>query len=69
MSKQENIALSLLAVNEDFNEEIINNIAYENNIDLLIINAFTESKIKNMLFGSVHKILIQKIKVPILIVR
>ena len=69
VSKQENIALSLLAVNEDFNEEILNNIAYENNIDLLIINAFTESKIKNMLFGSVQKILIQKIKVPILIVR
>lgn len=69
IAKQENISLSLLAINDNINDEILNNIADENNVDLIIINAFTESRIKNMLFGSVHKILIQKIKFPILIVR
>lgn len=67
--EQENIHVSSLPLDDDYNEVMLNKIIENNNIDLIVLSAFNESKFSQLIFGSVHKILIQKLKVPVLVVR
>lgn len=67
--EQENIQVSSLLLDGDCNEEMLNNIIEDNNIDLIVLSAFNESKFTQLIFGSIHTSLIEKIKVPVLIFR
>lgn len=67
--EQENIHLSSLQLNDDCNEEMLNNLIEDNDIDLIVLSAFNESKFGQVISGYAHRTLIQKIKIPVIFIR
>lgn len=65
---EEGVQASALLLEDDRDGESINRIVDENEVDMIILSAFNKAKIKKLIFGSFHKTLIQKIKVPALII-
>lgn len=66
--EREDIHISSLPLNDNY-EENLHNVIEDNNINLIVLSAFNESKFEKIILGSIYKILIQKIKVPVLVVR
>ena len=62
------IQVSPLLLDDDRDGENINKIVDENNIDIIILSAFNKDKITSLIYGSIPGNLIQKLKVPTLIV-
>lgn len=61
------IAASPAFIDEKMDGDIINKIIHEHQINLTVLSAFNQSRIKQLIFGSSRDRLIKKIKTPVFI--